>query len=84
MSKVSTSAVRKDFSEVVNKVAYAKERIILQRHGKDVAAVIPIEDLRLLEEIEDKIDLKLAKKALKEVEGEGTIPCGKIKKQHGL
>jgi prevent-host-death family protein len=84
MSKVSTSAVRRDFSEVLNKVAYAKERIILQRHGKDVAAVIPIEDLQLLEDIEDKTDAKLARKAMKEVEREGTIPWEKIKKQYGL
>lgn len=81
MSKVSTSAVRKDFSEVLNKVAYAKERIILQRHGKDVAAVIPIEDLQLLEDIEDKIDAKLAKKARKE---KGFIPWSTIKKELNL
>jgi prevent-host-death family protein len=81
MSKVSTSAVRRDFSEVLNKVAYAKERIILQRHGKDVAAVIPIEDLQLLEDIEDKIDAKLARKARKE---KGFIAWEQIKKEHGL
>jgi prevent-host-death family protein len=81
MSKVSTSTVRKDFAEVLNKVAYAKERIVLQRHGKDVAAVVPIEDLQLLEDLEDKIDAKLAKKARKE---KGFVPWEKIKKEHGL
>jgi prevent-host-death family protein len=81
MNKVSTSTVRKDFAEVLNKVAYAKERIVLQRHGKDVAAVIPIEDLQLLEDIEDKIDAKLARKAMRE---KGTIPWEKIKKEHNL
>jgi prevent-host-death family protein len=84
MSKVSTSTVRRDFAEVLNRVAYAKERIVLQRHGKDVAAVVPIEDLKLLEDLEDKIDAKLAKKARKEADLKGTIPWEQIKKQYGL
>ena len=36
----------------------AKERIILIRHGKDVAGIISIDDLNLLEKLEDRLDLQ--------------------------
>jgi antitoxin (DNA-binding transcriptional repressor) of toxin-antitoxin stability system len=40
------------------------ERVVLRRGRKPVAAVVPIRDLRLLEEIEDQLDAELARKAL--------------------
>ena len=40
------------------------ERVVLRRGKKAVAAVVPIKDLRLLEEIEDRRDAELARKAL--------------------
>ena len=39
------------------RVAYKGERIVLERHGKDVAALVSVEDLELLEELEDRTDL---------------------------
>jgi antitoxin (DNA-binding transcriptional repressor) of toxin-antitoxin stability system len=42
------------------------ERVVLRRGKKPVAAVVPIKDLRLLEEIEDRFDAELARKALAE------------------
>jgi len=49
--------------------------------GKDVAALVPVEDLELLEEIEDRIDVEKAKNALKEKRG---IPWKQLKKELGL
>ena len=43
-----------DAAHVINRVAYKRERIILHRRGKDVAAIIPIEDLRRLERLEGR------------------------------
>jgi len=63
---VSASAARAGFAETVNRAIYAGERVIVRRHGKDVAAVIPIEDLQLLEAIEDRMDIDAARKAMKE------------------
>lgn len=57
------------------------ERVVLRRKGKEVAAVIPIEDLRLLESIEDETDLKAARRAKKE---KGSIPWEKLKSELGL
>ena len=67
MSKmVSTAEARKNFSDLINKVAYGNESIILTRRGKKVAAIISTDDLELLQRIEDYIDIQDAKKALAE------------------
>ncbi len=80
--KLPTSQARSEFSELVNEVAFRGERIVLQRHGKDVAAIVPIADFELLEELEDRIDLDLARKALKEKESR--VPFGKLKRELGI
>jgi two-component system, NarL family, invasion response regulator UvrY len=47
--RLPASKARADIAEIINKVGFSKERIILCRHAKDVVAVVPLEDLRLLE-----------------------------------
>lgn len=84
MSRVSAGQARKDFSSALNRVAYGRERLVLQRRGKDVAALIPMEDLALLEAIEDRLDLDDARAALVEATEKGTIPWKKIKAELGL
>ncbi|MHB0935077.1 MAG: type II toxin-antitoxin system Phd/YefM family antitoxin [Armatimonadota bacterium] len=64
MSKISTVTAREQFSDVVNRAAYGKERVVLTRRGKDLAAVVPIEDVRLLEALEDQLDAEAVKEAL--------------------
>ena len=78
MTRLNVSKAREEFPDVVNRAAYAKERTIVSRRGKDLAAVIPIEDLRLLERLVqeemDRIDLEDAHAALAEAKEKGTIP----------
>jgi hypothetical protein len=58
-------------------VSHAKEWIPATRRGKAVPAVVSIENRKLLRAIENKIELKEARKALTEV-GEN-IPWEKVK-----
>ena len=81
MSKVSTVEARDQLSTIINRVAFGKERVVLTRRGKELAAVVPIEDVRLLEELEDRLDLEAAREALKE---EGTISWEEVKAELGL
>lgn len=57
MSERRISEARESFSTTVNRVAFGGERVVLTRHGKRVAAVVPIEDLELIESLEDASDL---------------------------
>lgn len=79
MSSVSTANARNNFSDVINRAGYGKERVILTRRGKPVAAVVPIEDIEFLEELEDHADLEAARKAL--AEGGPAIPWEEAKRQ---
>ena len=86
MTKVSTAVARKQFSDVVNRASYAKERVALTRYGKTLAAIVPAEDLAWLEAMEDRIDSEDAENALAEMKtkGEKPIPWSAVKKRLGL
>ncbi|MDP8240746.1 MAG: type II toxin-antitoxin system prevent-host-death family antitoxin [Candidatus Hatepunaea meridiana] len=64
MTRMTTSETRRAFADVVNRVSYGGERIIIHRREKDLVAIVPIEDLELIERIEDEIDIKEVKKIL--------------------
>jgi prevent-host-death family protein len=73
--------IRNNLADAINRVAYAGERIILERRGKGVVALVSMEDLALLEEWENQADIQAAKKALKE---KGRIPLEQIKARLGM
>jgi prevent-host-death family protein len=79
---VSTSKARDDFAEMINRVAYRGERVVLDRHGKPIAAIIPIDDLAFLEELENRMDIEAAKRAL--AESDERIPYEKLRQELGL
>jgi len=79
---IKATRARDSFGETLNRAAYGKERVVIARHGKDIAAMISIEDLRLLEELEDYLDVEAAKKAL--AESDERIPYEVVRKELGL
>jgi prevent-host-death family protein len=84
MGQVNTVQARAQFSEIINRAAFGKERVTLTRRGKEIVAVVSIEDVKLLEALEDKIDLEEARSALAEAKKKGTVSWDKIKKDLGL
>lgn len=81
MGTIRTVDARANFSDMVNRAAYGGERVILERRGKAVAAVVSIADLELLEALEDRMDIEAARKALKEKGGQS---WEKVKAELGL
>lgn len=73
-------------SGLVGRVATDKDRIALTQGGKVVAAMVPAEDLALLEALEDRMDAEDLRQALKEWEEEGrpTVPLEQVLKELGL
>ena len=84
MAQMAASAAREEFAEVLNRVAYGKERIVLHRHGKPLVAIIPVEDLqlleRLIEEEVDRIDVEEARRILADPTDEG-VPREQVKRE---
>jgi prevent-host-death family protein len=81
---VSISEARETFAELVNRAAYGHERIRVVRRGRPVAAIVPIEDVELLERLEDEVDLQAARDALADPENAIPIPWEQVKSKLGL
>ena len=62
-----------DFEASVERVACSKERVRIMRHGQEIAAIIPIEDLDLLEALEDRLDVLEALEAIEEAKAHGGV-----------
>jgi prevent-host-death family protein len=76
MTTTSISELKSALSEFLNRAAYGQERIIVASRGKPKAAVISIEDLRRLEELEDAL---AAHEALEAYEAGETTPWAEAK-----
>ncbi len=84
MARYAFSETRSHLTEIVNHVVYGNERAIVTKSGKDIAAIISIEDLERLRAYEDLIDLKTAKKIDAEIKKQGTEKWGDVKRDLGL
>ncbi len=82
MTRLPASKAREQFADVINRVTYRGERVVLERRGKVVAALVPVEDLELLEALENKLDVEAARAAL--AENGPNIPWRKLKAELGL
>ena len=53
-TEIPASEVRAQISEVISRVAYGGERVIISRNGKPQVAVIPIADLDRLKQLDEQ------------------------------
>lgn len=84
MTTLSATEAQKRFSELLSRVASGKERIVLTRAGEELVAVVPLEDLALVEALEDRADLEEAREALREAQEKGTVSLADLKAELGL
>ena len=80
MTTLPISIAREQLADLGNRVALRGERIVIERRGKNLFAVVPVEDLELLERLEDEMDLETIRRRLKEP----SEPLAKLKKELGL
>src|SRR3954447_23338500 len=84
--RINVVELRNSLADVLNRAEYRGERIVIHRRDKDAAAIISIEDLRLLERLvlaeEDRIDAAAAVAARKE--SDERIPLGDVCRELGV
>ncbi len=80
MTTVRISNLRDNLAEVGNRVALRDERFVIVRRGKRLFAMVPVQDLDLLERMEDRMDLELARERMREP----SEPLDKVKHDLGL
>lgn len=95
-SSLSTVEARDRLSEVINRAAFGKERVVLTRRGKPLVALVPIEDVEALEALEDQRDAQEVRDRLAEWKQEvttlrasgedegGAIPLEEVARRHGV
>jgi prevent-host-death family protein len=84
--RLNVVELRQSLAEVLNRAEYRGERIVIHRRGKDAAAIVSIEDLKLLERVieraEDLHDVEAARAAL--AEPAETVPYAQVRRRLGL
>ena len=80
MTTVPISDAREHLADLANRVALRGERVIVERRGKNLFALVPVEDVELLERLEDKLDLD----AIRAAKDEPSKPWAEVKKALGL
>jgi prevent-host-death family protein len=51
-SEIPVTQAREELADLINRVAYGHERIVLTRHSRPVACIVPPEDLAKLEDLD--------------------------------
>ena len=82
LKKISIADARKKFANIINRVAFGKESFILTRRGEALAALVSVEDLKLLQEMEERKDIEDAWQARES--REETVSWEELKKELDL
>ncbi len=84
MNAIAITQVRNDLSDIVNRAFCINERTIIAKKGKNVAAVIGMEDFELLKNLEEAEDMVLAEMADEAMKEPGeNISLEEMKKHFG-
>ena len=70
---MNTIDAKENFTDLISRVSHHKESVVLTRRGKEIVAIIPIEDYIFLQTARNKSDLDKATEALKEARENGVI-----------
>ncbi|MDQ6838862.1 MAG: type II toxin-antitoxin system Phd/YefM family antitoxin [Actinomycetota bacterium] len=79
MEELSVTEARDELADLVNRVQYAGERTFITRHGKRVAAVVPVSLVEEYEALETQADLNFAE--TEGVGGEESVPWERVKEE---
>ncbi len=63
---MSVSDVRAGFSDLLNRVAYHGEQVVIERNRKRVAVLLSVDEYERLLELEDMLDIQAAREAKRE------------------
>lgn len=72
MKRISTAETRKHMSELLNRAMYGSERFVVTRHGKELAAIVPLEDVALLERLRSLLSEREFERAVSEIRSADT------------
>lgn len=84
MKEITTAEARKNMSELLNRAAYGKERFVVTRHGTPLVAIVPLEELTLLDRLRSLLAKKEFEAAIREMERSGTRSWDEVRRDLNL
>ena len=88
LKRIKPFEAKKALTSVINRVSIGQRPIIFESRGKDLAALISMEQFhlfeRMIEALEDKIDLEKAEKLLDDPTQQERIPWETLKRELAL
>lgn len=81
---VTTKELRVKLAEVLNRVAFGGEQIVVTRHGKPFVAIVATYDLQACQALEDHNDIEEFERAEAAGELENTVPWEQVRKEMDL
>lgn len=80
MKVISATSARRAWSRMISRVLHAGERIAICRNGRVVAALVPYEELELLQALVDEADIEEARAAIRSERGKPPAAWAEIKR----
>jgi prevent-host-death family protein len=84
MKPITTAEARKNMAELLNRAAYGGERFVVTRHGKELVAIVPVEDATLLERLRSLLEKRDYEAALEAVSELGTVSWDEVRRDLDL
>ena len=84
VTAVTVADARSGLAEILNRVAYGKERLVITRHGRELAAIVPVEDLQLVHRLRRFVARKDVARALAELDAGKSASWEKLREELGL
>lgn len=84
VTAVSVADARNELAELLNRVAYGKERLVITRHGRELAALVPVEDLKLTNRLRRFVARKDVARALDDLDAGNAASWEQLRGELGL
>ena len=82
---ISLADLRARLGDLVTRISYQHDRVVITKHGKPVAALISASDMEKFQELEDWNDIQAAKAADRETKRHGGyVPLDTVLRELGL
>jgi prevent-host-death family protein len=82
ITRLSLAELGENLEDTLKRVAGELRRVVVHHQGKDIAVLVPLEDLALIEEMEDRFDVENAEAAM--AEDAKNIKLADLKAELGL
>lgn len=84
MDDVTTAEARKNLADLLNKVAYAGERVVVTRRGREIAAIVPVDEVGLADRLRRFLASRDVARALEQLDRDEGASWAALKDELGL